>query len=408
MIGEPLRIEITLSKFAEWRVVERSHLAAEAVAFICFNNDELIGLVKGIRQCLLDANAAGEFQCITLRRLGYRLAEIVLPAPIRMQLHATTDPVEFFLDDTSICLPVELFPCADSVLAAMVPVSRHWFCENTISTQNNASRIGNHALIVSDPTEDLPGAQNEGEMLVRKFRSIGTGWDCRFLGHSISSADFSKELPDTNLLHLAAHYVDGNSAETSGIKLENELWIPSVSSHAPELVFANCCRAGLPSSDKGELSLVGRFLKQGTHHIIAPFLPASDEVAKSFALAFYQSFFSGKNVAEAVWKARKEIGPASWIYWHFGSLQTIQISSKTPKSSASGLTVIGIVLASIIAVLVYLVFLGKKTEMPNSVERSRGISVDDHEAQIQGENAIRIESAEKPSMKIAPDVDRDF
>lgn len=320
MTGDPLRLEITLSSPGEWRVVERSHAAAESVSRVAYSESELTDMLSEIQRCLLDANTSMEAQRARLRRLGGRLAEITLPVMLREKVAVTRESVEFFLDDASVLLPVELFPNGDTVLAEALPVSRHWFCENAVSFAGNSSGGTRHILIVADPAENLSGAQNEGEALLRKLRSQGKGWNCRFLGRAVTGAELARELPDTDVLHLAAHYVMGESELSSGIVLTDGLWMPSLSSHTPHVVFANCCRAGLPSGSNGELSLVGRFLRQGTRHIIAPFLPASDAMGNLFASAFYQSFFSGKPVAIAVWEARKAIGPAGWIYWHFGAL----------------------------------------------------------------------------------------
>lgn len=322
MTGDSLRIEITLSKPGEWRVVERSHSAAESVARVPFTESEFSDLLSEIQLCLCDANASQEAQRSRLCRLGGRLAEISLPVTLRGKVAATREPVEFFLDDTAVLLPVELFPCGDTVLAEAVPVSRHWFCENALSPIKIPPSKARQILIVADPAENLPGAQREGEELLRKLRSLGKGWNCRFLGRAVTGAELARELPDTDVLHLAAHYAIEESESTSGVALVDGLWMPSSSSHTPNVVFANCCRAGLPSGNNGELSLVGRFLRQGTGHVIAPFLPASDSVGKSFASAFYQSFFSGKEVALAVWEARKAVGSASWIYWHFGVISS--------------------------------------------------------------------------------------
>lgn len=333
MADDSLRVEITLSRPGEWRVVERSHSAAESVSRIAFAESELSDLLVEIQQCLLDANASMEAQRSRLRRLGGRLAEISLPAMLREKIASAKGTIEFFLDDDSVPLPVELFPNGDTVLAEALPVSRHWFCENAVAFSGRAPGRARQILIVADPAENLPGAQNEGEALLRKLRSRGKGWNCRFLGRAVTGAELARELPDTDVLHLAAHYIMGDSESASGVVLADGLWMPPASSHTPDLVFANCCRAGLPAGNDGELSLVGRFLRQGTRNVIAPFLPASDTVGKLFASAFYQSFLSGKEVALAVWEARKAVGPAGWIYWHFGAVNEASANLRLKRSS---------------------------------------------------------------------------
>lgn len=317
-MAESLRIEISLASPGVWRVVERSHLAAESVSRITFQPVELTDLVGEINQCLLDANVNQEVQRVRLRRLGGRLAEITLPHSLQDKVAGSIVPVEFFLDNDSIHLPVEMFPSGEAVLAESLPVSRHWFCENVVETSRKASSKCKHALIVADPAENLPGAQREGEEIYRKLRTLDKNWHCRYLGRSVTGMELTKEIPDTDLLHLAAHYRIGDSDTPAGIVMNDGVWMPTPSSRTPDLVFVNCCRAGLTSSHDGTLSLVGIFLQRGTRHVIAPFLPASDNIGRLFANAFYKELLSGVDAAMAIWKARKAIGPASWIYWYFG------------------------------------------------------------------------------------------
>lgn len=314
---EPLRIEISRPQAGVWRVVERSHHAAESVFRVPFDAAELADLLTEINVCLLDANATPETQTSRLRRLGGRLAEMTLPVVLREKLSTHAGLAEFFLDDASIILPVELYPHSDGVLGEAMPVSRHWFCEDSQAPRRVLGRKERQFLIVADPAENLPAAQKEGKALFRKIRAQ-KGWKCRFFGRAATAAELSREIPDTDILHLAAHYVAGENQAESGVMTSDGLWLPTDVFPTPEVVFANCCHAGLPLGEDGNLSLVGHFLKHGSRHVIAPFLPASDQAAYEFAQEFYQALVSGKDVAQSVWLAKKAIGPASWMYWHFG------------------------------------------------------------------------------------------
>ena len=314
---EPLRIEISAASPGEWRVVKRSHHAAENIFRVGFIEAELSELLDELGHCLMDANASLELQCAHLRRLSGRLAELVLPMVLREKIAVWKSAVEFFVDDSAMRIPVELFPNGETVLADAVPVSRHWFCESIVPTDHEDGKSGVQALIIADPAGTLPEAQSEGESVFRFLRSSGNGWNCRFLGQEVTVAELSRELPNTDLIHLAAHYTSDESKSTSGVVMSDGLWLPWGLSLAPRLVFANCCRAGL-AAHGSDLSLAGRFLKQGSRHVVAPFLPVSDRVATLFAKEFYRSLAKGMEVSQAVWRARKTTGPPGWIYWHFG------------------------------------------------------------------------------------------
>lgn len=323
---EVLRIEISCLKPGEWRVIERTHHAAENMARVAYHEVELRELLGEIRQCLLDADADMNGQHVRLRRLGSRLAEMTLPAALREKVSSWQSPIEFFLDDISNILPVELFPSGETVLADALPVSRHWFCENaSVPPPKRTDKIL-QVLIVADPAEDLPDAQKEGEYLFRKIRGTKE-LKCRYLGRAVTCAELSRELPDSNILHIAAHYRAGNLEDASGVALSDGLWMPSANTQTPELVFANCCRAGLTTSDNGSLSLVGHFLQSGSRHVIAPFLPVPDRVGLAVAKEFYHSLTSGVGVSEALLSARRLVGPSSWLYWYFGSTSSSSSSS---------------------------------------------------------------------------------
>ena len=330
---ESLRIEISRPRPDEWRVVERSHHAAEGVFRVPFKMAELAELLAEINSCLLDANASAEAQTSRLRRLGGRLAEMTLPQELRGKLSTHSGLAEFFLDDASIMLPVELYPHSDGVLGEAMPVSRHWFCEGSRSTpRQTANKKDCQALIVADPAENLPAAQQEGKALFRKLRSQ-KGWKCRYSGRAMTSAGLSRELPDTDVLHLAAHYVAADSGlaqAAPGVMMADGPWLPAESFSTPEMVFANCCHAGVPLGDDGNLSLAGHFLKHGSRHVIAPFLPVSDQAAAEFAREFYQAYLVSGNVAQAVWSAKRIVGPASWMYWHFGPVANESVAEVPP------------------------------------------------------------------------------
>ena len=358
MTSRALRIEITLPKPGEWRVVERSHLAAEDVSRVVFQETELTDVLMEINACLLDANTGMDVRRGRLHRLGARLAELVLPLRLREKITLTPTQIEFFLDDASVLLPVELFPSGDSVLAETMPVSRHWFCENALTVAEHGAGKQKQALVVADPAEDLSGASTEGQAIFRLLRSLRKEWQYRFFGRTFTCAELARELPNTDLLHLAAHYKTGGAESSPGIVMADGVWMPSQSTHTPGIVFANCCRAGLTNDSAGELSLVGRFLRQGTRDVVAPYLPVSDETAKEFASVFYRSFFKTSNVALAVWEARRATGPAGWMYWHFGAMPTTQAG--THERAWRGWTAVAVIAVFIAAGVLYCGYLGAK------------------------------------------------
>lgn len=319
---ETLHIEISGHGDSQWRVVERSHLTIENIHRVSFDAVELTKLIAEINHCILNAGSDDTAQRAHLRRLGARVAELILPVTLRDKVANAVAGVEFFLDDAAIHLPIELLPHQNGILAECVPVSRRWVSERPPGACAGTVRGSRkQALIVADPAGDLPGAAEEGAFVFRKLRSGTAGYQCRYLGRAVTKAELSQELPDTDLLHLAGHYVSsGLSGNGSGLRVADGLWYPHNSFHAPEIVFANCCRAGTTDDMGDDISLIGCFLQRGSRHVVAPFLPVPDGTATLFAREFYLAWEQGIGVARAVHAAREKLGLIGWSYRHFGPI----------------------------------------------------------------------------------------
>lgn len=319
MAADFLRIEIRLVPPDRWQVRERSDSTVEAIQTVVFDQAGLEKILERIRCSFLgvpEGPDPGE-----LYRLGHELSHLILPRTIREKLLETSGAVEFFLDTAAVVLPVELFPGRESVLAAAVPVSRHWLYEHEPDWRGR-QQPGQRVFILANPAGNLPGAQQEGKALSSLFRRSRQKWLVNFLGGANTREKIDSDFKWTDLLHLAAHH--HHDSTSAGLRVEDGLWMPSdFSWGSPRFVFANCCRAALVANgDADELSLVGEFLRHGTEDVVAPYLPVPDAVARVFADAFYASFLSGTSPAQAAWEARTKTGPAGWMYWHFGCVSS--------------------------------------------------------------------------------------
>lgn len=342
-----LAIEITLASPGVFRVIERSSGASSALHKLAFDEGVLDVLIAEIHRSLFAINTNHDLPVSSFRRLGAQIAALVLPPEINGKVEQATDVVGFYLDDYSLKIPVEILPCQDGVLADKVPVIRHWLYDaDHVSPGKNGvvdEKAAKNALLVADPAGDLPSAAAEGQSIMGFLKEKKTPWRCRYLGHLVTVDALTHELPDTELLHIAAHYHDGSEKEEHGIAMSDGYWLPNRIPHTPDIVFLNCCRAGQVSNDHGSQSLIGKFLQQGTRHVIAPFLPTSDGIAKRFADEFYSVFNTPDTVTESIFKARQTLGAAGLLYLHYGTdadAETLSARRTSPRYRGLGLAVL--------------------------------------------------------------------
>lgn len=395
-----LIIEITLASPGVFRVTERSSGASSAVHKVAFKENDLDALIAEMHRNLFDINTNDALPVSSFRRLGAQIAALALPPGIYAKLEQASNTVLFYLDDYSLRIPVEILPCQDSVLAERVPVIRHWLYEaNQDSSRENGTaneRAAKRALIVADPAGDLPSAAAEGQSVMQLLREKKTPWQCRYLGHSVTAEKVTRELPDTELLHIAAHYHTGRENEGHGISLSDGVWLPDRIPHTPDILFLNCCRAGQIGKYRDSQSLIGKFLQQGTQHIIAPFLPTSDVIAKRFADEFYRVFDGEDTVAESVLKARQALGAIGLLYLHYGA-QTGQIDTNifpAKRTRAKYRSALFIALLALFAVAGMLAY--QRSKSSQELERQLdGIRLQTEQAMKQQIEEARIQAAKE-------------
>jgi CHAT domain-containing protein len=156
-----------------------------------------------------------------------------------------------------------------------------------------ASLTRGSALIVADPTADLPGAAREEELVAKLLsgpRSLLRGQAQR--------AEVLAELERASLFHFAGHAqfagLDGMSSE---LRLaDGALSVGDVLSlsRAPELVFLSACegaRADVPSLASA-FGLAQAFVAAGARAVVAPTRPIADDDARALVSAFYEALAS--------------------------------------------------------------------------------------------------------------------
>lgn len=148
------------------------------------------------------------------------------------------------------------------------------------------------ALVISNPTGDLPAAALEAQSVVK---ALG-GWNVVTLDGAAATRDAAlAALPNARLLHYAGHARPGATGPLSSalvlsgegrIELGDLLAAPAV----PELVILSACEAaGVEARQPSLMGLAQAFVAAGAAAALAPTEPVRDADARAFTAAFYEA-----------------------------------------------------------------------------------------------------------------------
>lgn len=212
------------------------------------------------------------------------------------------------------------------------------------------------ALIVGNPTEDLPAAESEANTIAETLRSAGVEVEL-LLGKDATAKQFAKNIRNRpyDLIHFAGHaYFEPIKPSLSGLMFcEGPMPAEELGRHlnSRALVVLSACEAGMSKTTESKTGLVGEFidgiatsvLLGGAIGCLAPMWDVGDGAAKTFSLSFYQHLLDGKSIGESVRQARlfvqgqKRLADA-WKAWvlYGDPLQNIHFSQKVQKPSKQG------------------------------------------------------------------------
>ncbi len=183
--------------------------------------------------------------------------------------------------------------------------------ENATTTSATTLR---HALVVADPTRDLPLSAAEGvrvaQLVAQRFQNT------TLLQHDEATrAALERALAIADLFHFAGHGVtDPLNPYLSHLRLAHGerlslMDIQALALHHP-LVFLNACGAGeVADEGGGVLGLADGFAAAGARTVVAGRWDVPDEVGSRVAIGFYQALTEPgvSDVAEALARALRAV-----------------------------------------------------------------------------------------------------
>ena len=222
-------------------------------------------------------------------------------------------------------------------------------------------------LLVGDPTETLPGVDNELETLKAGLEMDGKDIEIKKMyGKQVTREIFFKEISDGNydIIHFAGHadIMDDKSyllfKEGTGEGEEGKRIIIGAQEIAnqiencrvkPKIVFMNACSSAAKNNeldtdsltyDKESSNIALNFVDSLTNVHISAYIgalwPVHDEEAAEFAVGFYKNLRKGCTIGDAVRLARIESflsdpNELTWASFVLYGAPTMRIIKKTTK-----------------------------------------------------------------------------
>lgn len=278
----------------------------------------------------------------TMLRFGERLGRLLLPEVIREALpQVGTAPLVLVHDSTTSRWPWETLAIAGWTPALDGGLNRRYAAEGMALAKWSTQRRRGHTLevlLVTDPTEDLPGAREEGRAIERALAGDGVRIT-RLRGSEATRARLLEEFAsDTwDVIHYAGHaFFDPAAPGASGIfcaggRVLSGDDLASLGT-LPALMCFNACESGrvrksapaprLRALRRGA-GLAEAFLLGGVANFIGTWWPVGDEAAASFAGALYRGLSRGDSLGASMRAARaavQSLGSGEWAnYLLYGS-----------------------------------------------------------------------------------------
>lgn len=319
--NEPLVLRVDLDAHAlEFAFHENRPISQTSeVAFTQSRLKDLRSLVRRLRP---SGTRRLRDQGSELTSLGAQVWSL-LPSFVQTRLREeTTRPLVLKIDEGVCEIPFELAWDGERHLVEERQVSRLLVVQSHTSVPHHppSDAVRLETLLLTGQVAALPGAAREAEFLldllwrraVRRTRATLLA-DRRATRRAVLDA-----LSGVDLLHWCGH-TEGVDGVPSWSLADGEFLQPKDVEGLrlkAELILANSC------GPEDGAQMARAFLVAGARNYIGTLWDVEDEVARRFALRFYEELFLGRTIGDALAAARasiRETDPLHWAaYLHYG------------------------------------------------------------------------------------------
>ena len=252
-----------------------------------------------------------------IKKVGqYTYCHLIPPRIQALLERSDADHLRLDIDERLIDLPWELIHDGREFLCLRYAASRRLVSDQPMAAavSGRRPRRDASALVVANPTEDLPEAELEGARVADQLRNCGVRVD--FLrGREVRKQDFLLSLGKYDIVHFAGHADRDreNPDESCLLTADGNIQAFEVArflkAPVPSVVFLNACWSAEELRDPDSYSPMMRglgrtFMYAGVTAFVGYLIPVPDESATRFALEFYSSLTLGRSIGESVRRSR--------------------------------------------------------------------------------------------------------
>jgi hypothetical protein len=223
------------------------------------------------------------------------------------------------IDENLLEIPWELMHDGEDFLCLKYAVGRRILTQQIYEAKPPRIADKPHFLLIGDPSEELPEAKREIQLLEKQLSKLPKVNVDTFIGSEITKRDFLQMLSEGryDCIHFAGHAgFDVQKPDESYLKFgdascyafETKRLIDE--ENPPEIVFVNACSSakeeGQTTFEKEIGGLARSFLFKGSMGYIGALWPVHDEAVAQFSISLYTKLVSGLTIGEALRQARKE------------------------------------------------------------------------------------------------------
>ncbi|TGN18902.1 CHAT domain-containing protein [Leptospira idonii] len=251
-----------------------------------------------------------------LRILGETFYQQFFPSSIIEKLKTTTKrSIHFNIDPTLALIPWELLHDGSAFLSDKFRIGKtvRGGLHRSVNRENQKIKM----LIIADPTEDLPNAQKEGEVLfsILSQKVPSHLLELEFIGgKQVTKLKLLSLIKDKHIIHYSGHlHFSDDSLENGWLLSEGKILkareIKSTGINT-DLVFSNSCMSAKAAGKKLNPDILnqyaGAFLTAG----IKTFIGTNWEILDNdrtidFTTKFYTFLFTEKTVGESLYMAKE-------------------------------------------------------------------------------------------------------
>jgi CHAT domain-containing protein len=278
---------------------------------------------------LLQADVASK-RPANIAALGAGLAQHALPAVVREALAHVAGPIVFVLDREASTLPWETLRCeallcqtGTQALSLTRVMTRVLECASLEDEQARSAvtRQAGEALVIANPTGDLPKACDEGALVRDLLVARGVQTTLLLEAQATHARVQAALAKGPAIVHYAGHaHFDSASPQRSGLQLADGVLLSQhlrQSSQRPRLVILNACESARTRKQTDEkaaalttrsvgVSLAEAIIRSGVTSVVGTWWPVLDASALLFSEALYNTLFT-EGVGLSVLHARQKL-----------------------------------------------------------------------------------------------------